>query len=70
MFLRAVSFFTIAWTGLAMSTVIMWFMVEYMEINDMISKLTTIILAGIFQYLMNKRFTYRSATQKQYIDKE
>ncbi|MBO4960941.1 MAG: GtrA family protein [Flavobacteriales bacterium] len=71
MFRRAVSFFTIAWTGLAMSTIMMWFMVEYIEMNDMISKLITIVLAGIFQYLMNKRFTYRSATQKNImIDKE
>ena len=56
---RATLFFAIAWTGLAFSTALMWFMVEYMALNDIGSKIFTILLAGLYQYLMNKKFTYR-----------
>ena len=34
-------------------------MVENLHLYDVGSKIFTIILAGLYQYMMNKRFTYR-----------
>ena len=59
LFRRFTMFFAIAWVGLAFSSALMVFMVEYLHLYDVGSKIFTIILAGLYQYMMNKRFTYR-----------
>lgn len=56
---RFFMFFAIAWVGLAFSSALMVFMVEYLHLYDVGSKIFTIIVAGLYQYVMNKRFTYR-----------
>lgn len=59
LFRRFFMFFAIAWVGLAFSSALMVFMVEYLHLYDVGSKIFTIILAGLYQYVMNKRFTYK-----------
>ena len=41
------------------------FMVDYMGLYDVGSKIFTILLAGLYQYLLNKRFTYRIIKTKE-----
>ena len=65
MFHRLFLFFAIAWVGLAFSSALLVFMVDYMGLYDVGSKIFTILLAGLYQYLLNKRFTYRIIKTKE-----
>lgn len=57
--LRMLSFYCVGLTGLGISSLLLYLLVDCMDINIIASKLTTIVLVVIFQYSFNKYISFR-----------
>lgn len=59
--LRFLSFYGIGLIGLALSTAILWLMVEKNNMNEIFAKIVAIILVALIQFLLNTFITFRKS---------
>ena len=57
--LRFISFYIIGLTGLGLSTLMLYGMVTLANWNEIYSKLTTIVVVALIQFIMNKFITFK-----------
>ena len=57
--LRFISFYIIGLTGLAISSGLLFFLVEKIELNELVSKAFTVIVVALIQFLLNKYISFR-----------
>jgi putative flippase GtrA len=55
---RAISFYTVGYAGLLLSTLLLIVGVNYLKINDFAVKIVSIFIVAVFQYVLNKIITY------------
>ena len=55
---RLILFFVIAGIGYIFSAVLLWFFVEYHNFNIKISKIFTLPMVAVLQYLLNRKITF------------
>jgi putative flippase GtrA len=55
-------FFTCGMLGLALSNTILWIGIEYSHFNETVTKITSIFIVALFQFLFNKLITFKSST--------
>lgn len=48
--------------GLALSNTILWIGIEYSHFNETVTKITSIFIVALFQFLFNKLITFKSST--------
>jgi putative flippase GtrA len=60
LFLRFISFYVVGFTGLAISFVLLIFLVEKIELNRLVSKGFTIIAVAFIQFILNKYISFRN----------
>lgn len=60
---RALSFYTIGLTGLGISTLMLYIMVDFAHWNEFVCKLITIVVVALTQYLLNKFITFKQANK-------
>ena len=58
---RAVRFFSVGYIGLLLSMVIIFFGVEVLGYREIIIKIFSVIIIAVFQFTLNKIFTFRKA---------
>lgn len=61
---RFVIFLCVGLTGLACSNLILYCCIQYFHLNELISKLLSIVLVVIIQFVINKTVTFKSDTDK------
>jgi putative flippase GtrA len=57
---RAVVFFCVGWSGLALSSLILWIGVERMELDETWVKIASIVVVAAYQFTLNKLVTFRA----------
>lgn len=57
---RAISFYSVGYMGLILSTFILYFGIHVIEINDLLVKIVSVFLVALFQFVLNKLITYKS----------
>ena len=57
--LRFLSFYVIGIIGLAISSGLLFFLVEKIELSELISKALTVIVVALIQFLLNKYISFR-----------
>lgn len=55
---RAISFYSVGYAGLGLSTFLLWVGVHYLNLNDFVVKIASIFIVAAFQYVLNKFVTY------------
>jgi len=58
--LRFISFYTIGLIGLAISSGLLIFLVEKIKLNELISKVFTVIVVALIQFMLNKYISFRN----------
>jgi putative flippase GtrA len=58
---RAISFFSVGYTGLLLSMLILFIGVEILTISGMAVKLFSIIIVAALQFLLNKSITFKGS---------
>ena len=61
---RMVIFFSVGIFGLLLSSVILHFCIDNMQWNELISKLTSIVIVVIIQFFLNKYISFREDKSK------
>ena len=61
---RFTLFLTIGLCGMMFSNLILWVCIEKFHLNAILSKLLSIVLVVIFQFLLNKNLTFKSYGNK------
>ena len=61
---RFLSFFAVGYAGLGISNFVLYIGVEQMGRNEMIVKAVSVLVAGTFQFLINKFLTFRKTNVK------
>lgn len=56
---RFLSFYAVGLTGLGLSTLMLWLMVDKMQWNELVCKLITIIVVAFLQCILNKYITFK-----------
>lgn len=56
---RFLSFYTVGLTGLGLSSIMLWLMVDKMQWNELVCKLITIVVVALFQFILNKYITFK-----------
>lgn len=56
---RFVSFYLVGMAGLALSTGLLYILVECMGLNEIFSKLVTIVAVALLQFALNSRVTFK-----------
>lgn len=57
--LRFLSFYIVGLTGLGISSVMLYLMVDYAQWNEIACKLITIVVVALVQFFLNKYITFR-----------
>lgn len=57
--LRFATFVSIGLSGMLVSNTILWICIDCIGLNDLLSKLASIIIVVIFQFLLNKHVTFK-----------
>ena len=60
-------FLTVGLCGMMLSNVILWCCIDKMEISKIVSKLLSIVLVVLFQFLINKHITFKPTSKQQYL---
>lgn len=55
---RALSFYSIGYAGLGLSTLLLYVGTQFLNINDFIVKIISVFIVAAFQYVLNKFITY------------
>ena len=58
-FLRFFSFYLVGLTGLLISSWLLILFIEYMHLNAIVSKLITIFIVALIQFLLNKYISFK-----------
>jgi putative flippase GtrA len=58
--LRFISFYAIGLIGLAISSGLLIFLVEKIELNELVSKAFTVIVVALIQFMLNKYISFRN----------
>lgn len=61
---RFLSFYMVGLLGLVLSTSMLYAMVNWMQLSEIYSKLITIFVVAIIQFLINKYVTFKSNCKK------
>ena len=56
---RFVSFYAVGLTGLGMSSLMLWLMVDKAGWNELVCKLITIVIVSLMQFILNKYITFK-----------
>lgn len=59
LFLRFISFYTIGLSGLLLSSLLLFYLIEILQIEVIISKFITIIIVSFFQFIFNLTITFK-----------
>lgn len=59
-----ISFLITRLTTLVLDTLLLWFMVEYLQVNDLVSKITVNIVVIIVNYVASKFWVFRKKITK------
>ncbi len=59
--LRFVLFYSVGLLGLAVSTALLWMLVEHWEVNAIVAKILTIIVVVLVQFSLNKYITFKNS---------
>lgn len=59
---RFLFFYLIGLTGLALSSLLLYIMIDLLNANNLYSKAITIAIVALFQFIMNKTITFRQTT--------
>ena len=57
-------FLTVGLCGLVMSNIILYLCIDVWSMNKLISKLLSIVLVVLFQFLINKYFTFKPSNNE------
>lgn len=58
--LRAISFYSVGYLGLALSSFILYVGIHVLELNDFVIKISSVFLVALFQFVFNKLVTFGS----------
>ncbi len=58
---RFLIFFSVGLLGLFFSSLILYFCIQFMHLNEMLSKLLSIVLVVFVQFLLNKKITFKKS---------
>lgn len=56
---RAFKFFCIGYLGLLLSTLIIWFGSEFLQLDSMYVKITSVFIVAFFQFVLNYFITFK-----------
>ena len=56
---RLLSFYVVGLTGLGLSSLMLWLMVDKMQWNELVCKLITIAFVAFIQFVLNKCVTFK-----------
>lgn len=56
---RFLSFYAVGLTGLGMSSLMLWLMVDKASWDELICKLITIVIVSLMQFILNKYITFK-----------
>lgn len=56
---RFLSFYAVGLTGLGLSSIMLWLMVDKIQWNKLVCKLITIAVVALVQYILNKYITFK-----------
>lgn len=56
---RFLSFYAVGLTGLGMSSLLLWLMVDKAGWNEFVCKLITIVVVALLQFILNKYITFK-----------
>ncbi|MDR1118022.1 MAG: GtrA family protein [Bifidobacteriaceae bacterium] len=59
---RALVFFCVGWSGLALSSLILYLGVERMALDENLVKVGSILIVAAYQFTLNKLVTFRART--------
>lgn len=59
---RFLSFYLVGLTGLGLSSLMLWLMVDMAAWNEVVGKLITIVFVALVQYTLNKYVTFKNKT--------
>ena len=60
---RFISFYLVGLTGLGISSLMLYLMVDYAYLNEIVCKLITIVIVALVQYFLNKYITFKPSKQ-------
>lgn len=60
---RFLSFYLVGLTGLGISSLMLYLMVDYAHWNEIVCKLITIVIVALVQYFLNKYITFKPSKQ-------
>jgi len=60
---RFISFYLVGLTGLGISSLMLYLMVDYAHWNEIVCKLITIVIVALVQYFLNKYITFKPSKQ-------
>ena len=58
--IRFIAFYLIGILGIAVSSALLFFLVEKLNMNVLYSKLTTIIIVAVIQFILNSKITFKN----------
>ena len=58
---RFLSFYLVGLTGLGLSSLMLWLMVDKMQWNELVCKLITIAFVSLLQFVLNKFVTFKQS---------
>jgi len=56
---RAISFFSVGYSGMLLSMIILYIGCDVLSISSTIIKLFSVVIVAVFQFILNKLITYR-----------
>lgn len=56
---RFVTFYAVGLSGLAISSLMLYAMVDGLGLNEIVAKVITIVAVALFQFVVNSRITFR-----------
>ena len=60
---RFISFYLVGLTGLGISSLMLYLMVDYAHWNEIVCKLITIVIVALVQFFLNKYITFKPSKQ-------
>lgn len=57
---RFLSFYIVGLTGLGISTLLLWVLVDWAKWNEIVCKLVTIVFVALVQFILNKHITFKT----------
>jgi putative flippase GtrA len=60
---RFLSFYAVGLTGLGLSSLMLWLMVDKMKWDELVCKLITIAVVSLVQFVLNKFVTFKQSKQ-------